>query len=221
MESLLPRDHLQDQLAVLRSALGEPGVTLALIELSSWLTGSRRPLDAALNPSDRTVAHELLQELHDLSDMLALRMFRPAFLCSDTSAIRHDRFVDPAFAESPTYSWKPRDALWTSPLVQADTSAWSLMSEQTGDTERHSHFLSLAHPPRDSTMLLKSLADADSLLISNGGLTTEAWRSLRRNGCGIVDFTWRCVLEAEISALLGERDPGAFPGGLGVECSLL
>ena len=73
-------------------------------------------------------------------------------------------------------------------------------------------------PPVTSRFILDSLATADGIVCA--GSFEEAVHRLEAAGINRIDFSWRCVLEAECSALRGERDSTAFPCGLGTESSL-
>lgn len=218
IDDLLPSEHLRDQLAVIRCSLREPHFTLALLELSSWIDGHRRRMGNALSVADQALINDVLRELDAANDILAARMSRTACLYSEHRSVLRDRFVVPTGQMSP-HSWKP-EGVWTSPLVQQGNSAWSLRAASEGDTKLHPYNLLLAHPEASRVSLLETLADADLLLASHGGRLELALESLRADGYAVVDFSWRCVLEAEVSVLRGERYPVAFPCGLGVECSL-
>ncbi len=66
--------------------------------------------------------------------------------------------------------------------------------------------------------MVDSLESADELI----GHTTfvEVAHNLEGTGIERVDFSWRCVLEAECSALRGERDATSYPCALGTESSV-
>lgn len=67
-------------------------------------------------------------------------------------------------------------------------------------------------------MVVDSLATADELIGQSS--FEQAVRNLEGTGVSRIDFTWRCVLEAEYSALRGERAATSYPCALGTESSM-
>lgn len=217
----LPVEHLQDQLQIIRRSFREPAFTLALLELSDWIEVEALDADrTALSTLDQIIIAEVLHDLVAMSGILAARLSRTACLYSDDRSVSRDRFRMAGAPRVSTHLWKPESALWTSPLVGEGNSAWSLRAALGSAMKRHPYNLLLARPEPRRAFLLRTLADADTLLADHGGRIELALESLHAEGYFVLDFSWQCVLEAEISALLGERDAVAFPCALGVECSL-
>lgn len=145
-------------------------------------------------------------------------MQRPAVLASRHDTIEPGRFVDaPSFRYSAAY-WKPVGAMWSSPAIGPGVSAWTLRAETTHDAIPHGHVVVLDTPP--VTVLVDSLERADGLVADFRGAVDDVWLGLHREGVWRVDFSWACVLEAEMDAFQGKRPATAFPCGLGVESSL-
>lgn len=217
---LLPSEHLNGLLSILRRSPEELSFTRALLDLTDWLDGNRLGTGMGLTASDQALLHQTLVDLDGIGRMLEQRLMRPPCLYSDTAVIVPTAFVTAGKLERSRQHWKPERALWTSPLAGEGHSAWSLRALLYGDGLPHAHNLVLVRPPPERAYLVGELAQADSLLQEHGGTPLAALASLHRDGYAVVDFTWRCVLQAEISVLRGEREQSAFPCGLGVECSM-
>ena len=116
-----------------------------------------------------------------------------------------------------TSSVEAAGQLWTAPLA-APASAWAFWAEGTGNARIWDRQLRYETPATASRVVVDSLDSADKLI----GLSTfvEVARNLEVAGIERVDFSWRCVLEAECSALRGERDATSYPCALGTESSI-
>lgn len=219
MADLLPLRLVRDLLSTLREA-DEPARTRALIELSDWLSGHRRDPTVPLGAADSTALREVSSAVEDLDGVLASRMDRPAVHGSADAAWRSHRFVSPALDYRPAVpSWKPLGALWTTPAVTSLDGGWSTWAASAGQTSPIRFNLVFERPPAEQIRLVSSLADADAI-VARYGSTAAVPHALHAEGVTLVDFSWRCVLEAEISAFRCQRDALAFPCGLGTECSL-
>lgn len=218
---LLPREHIEALLDALEGSHGEPQTTLTLLELSDWISGSRVRGGAGLSASDSDLVARVLSTLDVLGEDLDERLQRPPCLHSDHDTVSATNFVpvDRSATSKPPW-WKPQDALWTSPLVDEGGSAWSIRAERYGDARSHVHSLVLTRPPAENAYLVSSLAHADALVRDHESMPLVALAAAGEEGYTVLDFSWRCLLQAEISVLRGERSAWAFPGGLGVECSL-
>lgn len=199
-ENLLPAAYVAELLETIRRPASDRTLTDALIELSDWLDGSRRDAATPLSRADQATLREVETALRPLRHGLADRMQRPAILAS-----HHDTIVSGCFVDAPSFRysavhWKPDGAMWSSPAVDPGVSAWTLRSENTHDAIRHGHIV-LDTPP--VTVTVDSLDNADRLVADFRGAVDEVWRGLHRDGVWRVDFSWACVLEAEMDALSG------------------
>ncbi len=113
--------------------------------------------------------------------------------------------------------WKPLGRLWTAPLVEP-ASAWAFWAKQTGNARAWDRQLRYESPPRASRVVVDSLASADELVGQDSFEQTVC--NLESDGVSRIDFTWRCVLEAEFSALRRERAATDYPCALGAESSM-
>lgn len=217
-ENLLPAAYIAELLETVRRPASDRALTAALIELSDWLDGSRRDPTTPLSVADQATLREVATALRPLRHGLADRMQRPAILASRQDTIVSGCFVDAPSFQCSAVHWKPERAMWSSPAVGPGISAWTLRTETTHDATRHGHVVVLETPP--VTVPVDSLENADRLVADFGGAVNDVWRGLHRDGVWRVDFSWVCVLEAEMDAFQGYRAATAFPCGLGVESSL-
>jgi len=147
-------------------------------------------------------------------------MDRPPIHLSASADWAPDRFVSPAVDFRPTSGhWKPLDVLWTTPAVDTTQSDWSIWAAHTTEIPPPQLMVSFNRFPASQVSLIASLAQADKIVVRNGSVAA-ALKSLHARGTWVIDFSWRCVLEAEISAFRGRRGAFAFPCGLGTACSL-
>ena len=114
-------------------------------------------------------------------------------------------------------TWKPLGRLWTAPLVEP-ASAWAFWWGKGRPRMAWVRQLRYESPPRASRVVVDSLASADELIGENS--FEELASRLEDSGIERIDFSWRCVLEAECSLIRGERDLARFPCGLGTESSI-
>lgn len=217
---LLPAQHIRSLLDDLMSSRAGAQAALILLDLSDWLQGTRRDPGVELSASDEDLLREVLDVLSNLDEILEQRMARPPCLYSDRSSFVYSSFIPPWRLAAPLHTWKPENALWTSPSTGDGQSAWSLRSTMYGDALRHAYNLVFPCVAAEQRKVLNDLKQADLLLERHGGSIQASLIALHEHGFINVDFTWRLVLEAEIEVLRGMRSPGAFPSGLGVECSL-
>ncbi len=216
---LLPFGLVSELLRAVRSG-HEPDATAALVTLSSWLGGDRG--DAALRPgaADSADLTEVAGAVEELDGVLAARMSRPPVRFSADADRPARRLVSPAAEyRAAAGTWKPLDALWTTPTLDASNSEWSIWTAYNGEMRAFRLKEMFERPRAEHVTLLSSRADADALLARHGSVAAAA-RSLRRSGIRVIDFSWRCVLEAEIEAFRGRRSARSFPCGLGTACSL-
>ncbi len=216
---LLPYGVVVDLLSTLREG-HEPAATEALVELSDWLSGHRRDPLGPLARADSAALAQVGDAVAALDQVLAARMDRVPVHCSAETAWAPGRFVSPARDYRPAgRHWKPRDALWTSPAVNATQSDWSMWAAYTSDTPPPRLRVVFDRPPATNVALVSSLAEADRL-VAECGTVAGAVHALHASGISVIDFSWRCVLEGEISAFRGQRSAVSFPCGLGTACSL-
>lgn len=215
---LLPFDLVVKQLSTLRVGR-EPAATRALVVLSDWLTNRRHDTSVPA-PTDRAALAAIAEAVEQLDGALSGRMNRRPVHFSAAADPNSRRFVSPAVDyRRAGRDWKPLDVLWTAPAVDAVESDWSIWAAHSGETAAARLREDFDRPVARHVCLLSSLAEADGV-VDRYGTVAAALRLLRRGGIQVVDFSWRCVLEAEIAAFRGQRSPVAFPCGLGTACSL-
>ncbi len=147
-------------------------------------------------------------------------MDRPPIHLSANPDWAPERFVSPAVDfRAAGGHWKPLDVLWTTPALDATQSDWSIWMAYNTESPPPQLTVSFDRPPASQVSLIASLADADSI-VARSGSVAAAVQSLHERGIRVIDFSWRCVLEAEISAFRGQRSAFSFPCGLGTACSL-
>lgn len=215
---LLPFDFVVEQLSTLRGGR-EPAATRALVVLSDWLTDRRRDTSVPA-PTDSAALAAIAEAVEQLDARLSDRMNRRPvhfYTAADPSS---RRFVSPAIDyRRAGRHWKPLDMLWTAPAVDAVESDWSIWAAYTGEMPAAWLREEFDRPVARHVCLLSSLAEADGV-VDRHGTVAAALRLLRRGGIRVVDFSWRCVVEAEIAAFRGQRSAVSFPCGLGTACSL-
>lgn len=185
----------------------------ALVEISCSLYEAQHT-DRGLGPSTRDVRilGEVLGAVAAASEVLVDRFVLPAVHMA-TSAGPQRNGLSPATR----LLWKPVGRLWTAPVVEP-ASAWALWAAKTGNARVWDRQFRYESPPRAARVVVDSLANADNLVGHRSFEQTV--HALTLGGVSRIDFTWRCVLEAECSALLGERSPSSYPCALGTESSI-
>lgn len=144
-------------------------------------------------------------------------------LYTDADRFLHSRFVPPSEWEFESHTWKPFNALWTSPIIknyksEEPTSAWIMRAETLGDALPHSS--AKFYERRDVRALqIFGLREANDFVSSSNNFQHICVEE-SKNGIQVIDFSWNVVIEAELAALHGELDPAVFPCSLSVECSL-
>ena len=212
---MLPVAHLAALTSEFLTATDER-LTTVLLELSQWIDAWRRRPEGPLRDEVQIldlITDALLARDADLADRLLLN----PILWSDRDKFDQTLWNGSLESGPSLGTWKPVRGLWTSPEVSVGSSAWMTRVREFGDGIRHTCAISLLRPPPDSVILLRSLSEADNFC-SQGGLA--AFRRAQADGFRAVDFSWRCVLEAEISGMHGDRQPIDFPCGIGTESTL-
>ena len=194
-------------------SVDERRVVDALVRISSALYSAQHAGRATASRRDLHVMDQVISVVGTVSDALAERFALPAVHMAATS---------PAPSRAPgnamaTHLWKPLGLLWTAPLAEP-ASAWALWATETGNARRWDRQIRYDTLAPASRVVVDSLETADKLV---GPSTFAAVaHNLERAGIERVDFSWRCVLEAECSALRGEREPTSWPCALGTESSI-
>lgn len=211
------------------SVIGKAGsvyerpVTDALIEIMQYLYAAQHMGEAAVSSrGDLDAIDEILAMVDSISDELAGRFDLPAvhvtLACEDRGRRRRtEKMVPPESGPAnQLFTWRPMYRLWTAPLVEP-ASAWAFWMHRYTNLA-WSRQLRYESPARASRVVVDSLAGADELV----GRSTfeEAAHRLEAAGVERIDFSWRCVLEAECSILLGERKAADYPCSLGTESSV-
>ena len=208
---------IRDQVKVIEGAppVDEPLVVDALVEISSALYDAQHVGRATASRGDLYVMDQVLAAVRTISDTLAERFALPAVHMAAPSPVHGRR--EPRTGTKVHLLWKPVGRLWTAPLVEP-ASAWALWAKKTGNARTWDRQLRYESPAAASRVVVDSLESADELI----GHTTfvEVADNLEGTGIERVDFSWRCVLEAECSALRGERDATSYPCALGTESSV-
>ena len=213
---LLCRGHILDQVRVIEGAhsVDDFSVADALVEIASCLYAARHMGWDTPSLGDLDIIDEVLAAISSISDALVERFALPAVYV--TRASGHHVNQRRRTGASVQLTWRPADRLWTAPLVEP-SSAWAFWDELTTN-RAWTRQLRFESPGRESRVVVESLADSDELIGQNSFRTFA--RHLQDTGIKRIDFSWRCVLEAECSVLRGERDATSYPCSLGTECSV-
>jgi len=213
---LLRWGDIHDQVMAIEGAqsVDERVVVDALVEISSSLYFAQHSGRAIASPGDLRVMDQVLSAVKTVSDALAERFALPAVHMAGTGPVHGRREARAAMA---TYLWKPLGRLWTAPLAEP-ASAWAFWATETGNARTWDRQLRYETPATASRVVVDSLDSADKLI--GHSTFVEVAHNLEDTGIERVDFSWRCVLEAECSALRGERDATSYPCALGTESSI-
>ncbi len=214
---LLCWEDIRDQIRVIKRArlVDDQSIINALIEISSSLYDLQFMERATDSRGVLHIIDEVLGVVDALSDVLVERFALPAVHMAaavDGRVCRQRRDGTAALL-----FWKPLGRLWTAPLVEP-ASAWAFWAKQTGNARAWDRQLRYESPPKASRVVVDSLATADELVGQDSFEQTVL--NLESDGVSRIDFTWRCVLEAECSALRRERAATDYPCALGTESSL-
>lgn len=212
---LLDWGDIREQVRIIGDAqsVNERPILEALVGISSSLYSAQLAGGATPSRGDLHVMDQIVAATRTISDALAERFVLLAV---------HMAATGPAHGPKPsdamtTHLWKPLGRLWTAPLSEP-ASAWTLWAKETGNARAWDRQIRYESPDIASRVVVDSLESADELV--GQGTFVAVVHNLERAGIERVDFSWRCVLEAECSALRGERDATAFPSALGTESSL-
>ena len=235
--------NIRDQVRIIEGAhsVDERPVIEALVEIAMSLYDARyigpdmgRP---RAGRRDLDIMDEVLGAVSPISDALVERFALPAVHVTtprpapDRARRSRSWFALPAVRRAKAsrhhvrqqrrtgttfHLWKPADRLWTAPLVEP-SSAWGFWARQRYN-RAWTRQLRFESPARASRVVVDSLATADELIgqRSFGDMALQ----LEDSGIERIDFSWRCVIEAECSVLRAERDGDSFPGALGTESSV-
>ena len=223
---LLSGGHLPDLIGVIKraSSVDKRPVTDALIKIMSKLDAAQHMGKAAVSSRrDHNAIDEICALVYSISDALAGRFDLPAVhvTLADHHRGQRRRNTEKRASSSPgpadrLFTWRPIYRLWTAPLVEP-ASAWAFWMKHYAHLA-WSRQLRYESPARARRVVVDSLATADELVGRNS--FEEAAQRLEAAGFERVDFSWRCVLEAECSILLGERKAVDYPCSLGTERSV-
>ena len=204
---------IRGQVRIIRDApsVDERPVVDALVQISSALYAAQHAGRATAGRRDLHVLDQVTSAVGTVSDALAERFALPAVQMARSPA---PRAAGNAVA---THLWKPLGLLWTAPLAEP-ASAWALWATETGNARTWERQIRYDTPAAASRVVVDSLETADKL-VGRSTFVAVA-HNLEHAGIERVDFSWRCVLEAECSALRGEREPTSFPCALGTESSI-
>jgi hypothetical protein len=199
------------------AGLRDPALSSRLVELAVEFdsAGGTHPWDRRLDERARRALIGLAK-----SDRLALgdRWRRPVVFHTDARAIGH-YVLDVSSAPG---SWKPVNALWSSPQVTpGGESAWTFRAHKTRDAKQHHYRLVAGVDITAQTIVtFESLQAVDDAVERYGGRVAEMLIDLCDRGVRALWFPWSIVFEAELAVLHGERSRESFPVGLGVESTL-
>ena len=212
---LLDWGDIREQVRIIGDAqsVNERPVRDALVEISSSLYSAQHTGNGPPSSGDLHVMDQIVTATRTISDALAERFVLPAVHMAASGAAHGQKPSD----AMTTHLWKPLGRLWTAPLSEP-ASAWALWAKKTGNARVWDRQIRYESPDTASRVVVDSLETADKL-VGRSTFVAVA-HNLERAGIERVDFSWRCVLEAECSALRGERDDTAFPSALGTESSL-
>lgn len=223
---LLSGGGLPDLIRVIKRAgsVDKRPVTDALIEIMGALDAAQHMGEAAVSSHrDHNAIDEICGLVYSVSDALAGRFDLPAVhvTLADHHRGRRRRKTEKRARSAPgpadrLFTWRPIYRLWTAPLVEP-ASAWAFWMKHYAHLE-WSRQLRYKSPARSKRVVVDSLAAADELVGRNS--FEKAAQRLEAAGFERVDFSWRCVLEAECSVLLGERKTVDYPCSLGTERSV-
>ena len=176
----------------------------ALVEISCSLYEAQHT-DRRLAPSntDVRILGEVLGAVATASEVLVERFVLPAVHMATSTGPQRN-----GLSPATRLLWKPVGRLWTAPVVEP-ASAWALWAAKTGNARVWDRQFRYESPPRAARVVVDSLTSADNLVGNRSFEQTV--HTLTLGGVSRIDFTWRCVLEAECSALLGERSPKQLP----------
>lgn len=212
---LLCWEELSDHIAVIEGArsVGDRLMIDALVEISCSLYEAQY-MNSGLAPSTRDlrILREALGAVVTASELLVERFDLPAVQMATSAGPQRS-----GLRPGTRLLWKPVDRLWTAPVVEP-ASAWVLWARKTGNARAWDRQVRYESPPRAARVVVDSLASADNLV--GQGSFRQAARALASDGVSRIDFTWRCVLEAECSALRGDRSHSSYPCALGIESSI-
>lgn len=212
VDGLLHGSHLLDLIKIVDNAnsVNEPHVIDALVDISAELYAARLTEPRTPSKGDRDLIARLVAVLASNSRELGERFAGPTVrLVSEVSEFNQRL--------SQLQSWKPERVVWTAP-VSGDGSAWERWANRTGNARPWSATIQYDTPPPHQRLILTSLEVADEL--ADNQAIGDVLAQMQHSGLVRIDFSWRCVLEAECSVLLGERNSGSFPSDLGTESCL-
>lgn len=247
-ENLLDSRHIREQVTVIKGAhsVDERSVIEALVDIAMSLYDARysgrEPGRVEASRGDHDIMDEVLGVVGPLSDAFVERFDLPAVYV--TAASRHRRHVRRRRSPRRLWlgrtrqeitaskhhvrrrrrtgttarflTWKPVDRLWTAPLLEP-SSAWGFWMSQRYNLA-WTRQLRYESPARASRVVVDSLATADEIIAPRS--FEEIALQLEDSGISRIDFSWRCVIEAECSVLRAERDGDSFPCSLGTESSV-
>ena len=227
-EDLLHSRDIRDRVRVIESArsVDERPVIEALVEIAMSLYEARyrgrEPGRIETSRGDLDIMDEVLGVVGPINDALVERFDLPAVYVTAASGrrrqIRPRRFsrclwpgrsrrVMRDRRTTAKLAWKPLGMLWTAPLVEP-SSAWGFWMSKRYNVA-WTRQLRYESPAGASRVVVDSLATADELI----GQRSFEEMALQMEDSGIerVDFSWRCVIEAECSVLRAERDGNSSP----------
>lgn len=223
---LLSGGRLPDLIRIIKRAgsVDKRPVTDALIEIMGDLYAAQHMGEPVVSSrGDLNEIDEICALVYSISDALAGRFDLPAVHVTLADHLRGQRRRKTGkrarSASGPAdrlFTWRPIYRLWTAPLVEP-ASAWAFWMKHYAQLA-WSRQLRYESPARDRRVVVDSLAAADELVGRDS--FEEAAQRLEAAGFERVDFSWRCVLEAECSVLLGERKTVDYPCALGTERSV-
>ncbi len=161
----------------------------------------------------------VLDAVRSRGSELTSRVVSSSVLSSNYSTIFPDYWELDLVSAKPTVTWKPKRALWSSPAFGTSESTWTMRTKKLSIGVLKEHLVRLHRPPIDKVLTISSLKEAVSLGKSANEVIASINR-MRLDGIEAIDFSWECVIEAEVDGLLNEKSSSDFPIGLGTECTL-
>lgn len=194
-------------------------LTCLMVEIADVFDSRGCPDDISDPRRDLHIHHLLRSKVERHSDRFFDEFLDNSVLYTDFKTIDSEGFKGPSqWSDSRTSDWKLDQILWSSPTYGDKSNSWFCKMDKFGDANTHENFINLKKAALNS-YFVASLEEADKLINRYSGLIPMC-EALALQGYAVVDFSWRTVIEAELSALEKLRSPFSYPVGLGTSCSM-
>jgi hypothetical protein len=189
-----------------------------LIDLAHWVDAWNRPA-SGLTSIEHAALDCVVEAVRTRDAYLSDRLDETPVLWTDRAELEPEDWDASLSLQDSRVGWKPVNALWTAPAMSGHRTAWSARVETYGDGTRRRNMIRLRRPDATRFLRVRGLQEARSLVSDRNSIVRNLGCA-RSEGIVAIDFTWRCVIEAEITGFRGESSPTDFPCGLGTECTL-